>query len=245
MPGDMPVKGFALCNVIAAACAACHDDTWLQFGWDDRRILCSTNIDDIMHEPAWDDIEDAITTAQDQSSVAILHTHIPGVTVSATALDRLFRLAEEHHLRFFTFSELRADATPVAGLALSFDDSAVDAWYDIRETLAAHSARVTFFVTRFTNWTDEQHMKLEELAAAGHDVQAHSVNHLNAPDYVKEHGLAAYLSDEALPSIQVLEDAGFAVRAYAFPFGASNDELDDALLEHVDLVRVGVGSCPY
>jgi hypothetical protein len=30
-----------------------------------------------------------------------------------------------------------------------------------------------------------------------------------------------------------------------FPFGASNDALDDALLERVAYVRVGVGSCPY
>jgi hypothetical protein len=76
-------------------------------------------------------------------------------------------------------------------------------------------------------------------------VQAHSVDHLNAVEYATAHGVDAYIQDEALPSISVLQADGYDVTAYALPFGASNESIDDALLEHVAYVRVGVGSCPY
>jgi peptidoglycan/xylan/chitin deacetylase (PgdA/CDA1 family) len=231
---------------IAAAFGACTDESsLLQYGWDDKQVLCSTNIDDLTRDPAWDLIESALDVARDRRSVAILHTHVPDVTVSMTALDRVFSLAEQRQLDFVTFADLKSGAPSRAGLALSFDDAAIDAWYGIRDVLDARSVRVTFFVTRYYNWTPEQRSELMELAARGHDVQAHSVDHLDAPVYVSEHGLAAYLTDEALPSIDQLEADGFPVSAYAFPFGASTDELDDALLEHVAFVRVGLGSCPH
>ena len=57
--------------------------------------------------------------------------------------------------------------------------------------------------------------------------------------------VTAYLANEALPSIDVLQRDGYAIDAYAFPFGASNDALDAALLDYVRLVRVSPGSCPY
>jgi polysaccharide deacetylase len=196
--------------------AGCNDESrLLQFGWDDRRILCSTNIDDITKVPSWDLIEDAISVAHDDRSVAMLHTHAPGETVSTAALERVLGLADDHGLSYFTFSDFKGGAEARPGLALSFDDAAIDGWYGIKDMLAAHRARVTFFVTRYTNWTDEGKLRLAELAAAGHDVQAHSVNHFDAVKYVSEHGLDAYLADEALPSIDVLIADGFPVTSAA------------------------------
>ena len=48
-----------------------------------------------------------------------------------------------------------------------------------------------------------------------------------------------------MPSIRLLRDAGYPVTSFAFPFGASTRELEAALLEHVDRVRVGAGACPW
>jgi len=47
-----------------------------------------------------------------------------------------------------------------------------------------------------------------------------------------------------MPSIQILEDLGYAVTSYAFPFGESDDALDSVVLEPVQRVRVSPGSCP-
>src|SRR5690606_37432110 len=118
-----------------------------------------------------------------------------------------------------------------------FDDAAVDAWYEIRELLSAHGAKVSFYVTRFDRINQERRDKLRELEADGHSIEAHSLRHLVAPDFVEEHGLRAYMDREALPSIELLREAGFDPVAYAYPFGARTSEIDRALLEHVQMVR--------
>jgi peptidoglycan/xylan/chitin deacetylase (PgdA/CDA1 family) len=107
----------------------------------------------------------------------------------------------------------------------------------MRDTFRAHDARVTFFVKAYDVWTDAQRADLRALAADGHAIQAHSLRHQRATDYVTEHGLAAYLEDEALPSIDLLEADGYPVTDYAYPFGARTRELDRALLEHVERLR--------
>jgi len=158
---------------------------------------------------------------------------------------RIFDLVDANHLAYVTYSDIEAGGPPRAGVALCFDDQAVDVWTAQQPLLSQRGVRATFFATRYASWTADQHAELTALAAAGHDVQAHSVMHLNAVDYVAAHGLDAYLADEALPSISILEADGYPITAYAFPFGASNDALDAALLEQVHRVRVSPGSCPY
>jgi peptidoglycan/xylan/chitin deacetylase (PgdA/CDA1 family) len=223
----------------------CHDDSWLQYTWDDRDVLCSMAVDDYKGELSYDDLEDQLRYAAAHDSVALIHAHVPGETISIAGLERILDRVEANGLDYVTYSDFATGGAPRAGVALCFDDQGIIAWYAQRELLRAHGARVTFFATRYAMWTDEQHGMLAELAADGHDVQAHGVNHLNAPDYVDAHGMQAYLDDEALPSIEVLEADGYAVSAFAFPFGASNETLDAAMLEHVGRVRVSPGSCPY
>jgi peptidoglycan/xylan/chitin deacetylase (PgdA/CDA1 family) len=112
-----------------------------------------------------------------------------------------------------------------------------DAWYAIRPQLLAVGARVTFFVSRYAALRDEQHAKLHELAADGHAIEAHGVLHLRAPEYVEDHGLAAYLDNEVVPSIEVMRADGFPVTSFAYPFGARTAEIDDEILEHVAILR--------
>jgi peptidoglycan/xylan/chitin deacetylase (PgdA/CDA1 family) len=154
--------------------------------------------------------------------------------------------AQEHHLAFLTYRELDPAATPRAGLALAFDDNAIDAWYGLRDMLRANGAHVTFFVTRWYSRSEAERAELAELAADGHDIEPHSVNHLHAATYALQHGVAAYLADEAIPSIEGLTRAGYPPPTiYAFPFGEDTIDLDDALLAKVPRLRVSPGSCPY
>src|SRR5213078_2032002 len=144
--------------------------------------------------------------------------------------ERALTMADEHHLAYVTFRELDAHAAPRAGLALAFDDNAIDAWFSVRELLAVHGARVTFFVTRWYSRSDAERAELRALADDGHDVEPHSVNHLPAPRYVREHGLGAYLADEVIPSIDGLTRAGYSPpTTYAYPFGRDTAELDAAV----------------
>ena len=92
---------------------------------------------------------------------------------------------------------------------------------------------------RFDLLQQDQVAELHQFATDGDAVEAHSARHLRAPDYVTEHGLQAYLDNEALPSINNLVSAGFHPTSYAYPFGARSDELDAGLLQlpHVERLR--------
>jgi hypothetical protein len=230
---------------VAALVAGCGDEARFQYEWDDRRVLCSSSIDDLIYDVSWARIEERLAYARDRGSVAIVHAHVPEVTISLEAIERVLGLARQNGLDFVTFGELSPAGPARGGLALCFDDQAIGAWYGIRDRLAAHGARVTFFATRYAERSDEERARLAELAAAGHAVEAHGVDHRDAVAYVRAHGLEAYLADEFLPSVRILEEAGYAVTSFAFPFGDSSPALDEAVLAHVARVRVSTGSCPW
>jgi hypothetical protein len=228
-----------------AACAAHLGCADLTYDWDDRRVLCSTVVDDISNSTPWRLVEDGMIEAEALRSVLMLHAHAPGVTISIGAIERLLAMAESYHLALLTFRELQPGATPRAGLALAFDDNAIDAWFSVRDLLAAHGAHVTFFVPRWYSRSDAERGELRMLADAGHDVEPHSVNHLHPGDYVRDHGIDAYLADEVVPSIEGLTQAGYPpADTFAFPFGESSDEITAAVLRIVPRVRVSPGSCP-
>jgi peptidoglycan/xylan/chitin deacetylase (PgdA/CDA1 family) len=230
---------------LAAATAGCVERAPFQYGWDDRRVLCSSPIDDLVYDLAWDRIEERLDDARDHGSVAIFHAHVPEETISLSAIDRVLELARRDGLDFVRFDELSPEGPARAGLALSFDDQSIGAWYGIRDRLAAQGARVTLFVTHYAESTDEERAQLAELAAAGHGVEAHGVDHLDAVAYARDHGAEAYVADQILPSVDVLEQAGYRVTSFAFPFGASSRELEAAALPHLARVRVGPGDCPW
>jgi hypothetical protein len=242
----LPIAVVVAGTILGTLLAGCHDEHYLTYPWDDRRVLCSVAIDDLTADSPWDLVEDQMRVAERTDSVVLLHAHRPGISTSIGALQRVLIMAEQHHLAFLTYRELEAGATPRAGLALAFDDDSIDLWYGIRDILAAHGAHITFFVTRWYSRPDDERTELQELADAGHDVEPHSVNHLLATDYIRAHGLPAYLSDEMQPSIDGLVASGYMPPAiYAYPFGATTDELNDAVLKVVPRVRVSPGSCPY
>ncbi len=224
--------------MFAVACGSPHD---LAFHGGGQRVICSQSIDDHLARVPWNRIEWSMRSAEIAHTVLAFHGHGPGV--SRDAVEHLFALAEAHHLAPLTYRELGEAHGP--GFLLAFDDMATDAWLALDDVFANHHAHVTFFVTRWPTMSQAQHAAIHQLADAGHDIEPHGVNHLHAPAYATEHGIAAYIRDEVLPSIAALRDAGFApATTFAYPFGEHTTDLDAALLEHVPFVRVTTSECP-
>ena len=242
-----------LANVVVflcmAACTVEHRNRSLsaevQYRWDGSRVLCSKTVDDGAVNDGLTKVGAELDYAAAHRTAALLHGHVPLSSISFGQLSCMLQLADERDIELVTFGEFVDGSTPRPALALSFDDDAIDAWYAVRNLFTSRNARVTFFVTGYGAWTDEQKGKLAELSAAGHDVQPHGTYHLNAVDYVAEHGIEDYLEREVLPSIAQLEDAGYPVHTYAFPYGATTDEITEAVLEYVPQVRVTRSACPY
>jgi hypothetical protein len=235
----------ALAALAPAGCAqeriAETDEVY--FDWDQRRVLCGAGIDE-RNANDLDNLDEGMARARDRGEVLVLFAHEPGdgggADLSLDKLDGVLDLAVANELDFFTFADL-ADPDPDligrGGIALTFDDASVQAWYDVRDRFAARAARATFFVTRLDQQSDTKLAMLHELADAGHGIESHGLRHLNAPDYVEEFGLQAYLDDEVLPSLAAMRERGFEPTSFAYPYGHRTDAIDRALLEHVQLLR--------
>lgn len=211
------------------------------YDWTPRDVLCAANIDERGGNDL-DTIYAGLARARDRGEVLQLYGHQPGdlaagATVAVDKVEAILARADELGLQFFTSPELVADGAGTGGLALSFDDAHIDDWWWLRPTFQRYHARATFFISRYAQWDDRMKGELADLAADGHSIQAHSVGHLRAPEYVTEHGLDAYMADEALPSIDLLVADGYPITDYAYPFGARTGELDRALLAHVARLR--------
>jgi peptidoglycan/xylan/chitin deacetylase (PgdA/CDA1 family) len=202
---------------------------------DRRKVHCAINLDaSAGNMPT---IDGALDRARDRGEIVELYAHKPGVTVDVEDIEHVLAGAVDRGLAFVTYRDFALHTETLPGIALSFDDSSVALWFALRPLFTTYNARVTFFISRYARLGAELEDMVSMLAADGHDIAAHSVEHLRAPTYVEERGLGPYLRDEALPSIDVLREVGFDVTSFAYPFGARTSELDDALLEHVSVLR--------
>jgi Polysaccharide deacetylase len=225
---------------MAAALVGCHqplDEVDGAFYDGDHRLVhCAVDLDNQANSRVIN-LDDGLDRAVERGEVVELFAHQPGRTVPVEKIAYVLEAAAARHLRFVTYADFARGDSPAPGLALSFDDTSVDAWVALRPLFQQYQARITFFVSRYQTLGKRERAELKLLAADGHDIEPHSVQHLRAPDYVEDHGLAAYLRDEVDPSISMLRDDGYAAHAFAYPFGARTDELDEALARRVPILR--------
>lgn len=229
------------CTLLTACGDNIRDD--LYFTFDDRQVLCGFSIDEHIHPVDWDRLQERIDIAADQRWVLNVYAHTPGVTVSHETLDRAFAMFETAGLEFTTYRDLEPMDAPFTGVAFAFDDDAIDAWFGARDVFMRYGATLTFFVTYYATFTEEGRQRLHALADDGHAIEAHGVNHLSAVTYAADHGAEAYVTDEVLPSIQILRDDGFDPTSFAYPGGARSDETDAAIAPHVRYLRTTPGPC--
>ena len=238
---EPPHRATVACAFLGAALAAgCHENVGdidgVFYDGDGRTVHCAVNLDDDAHN-SLASIDSALDRAAARGEVAELYAHSPGRTVPISVVEHVLTGARDRGLAFVTYADFAAGDGTGPGLALSFDDTSVDDWHAMRPQFQAVGARITFFVSRYPGVKPAQRAKLTELAADGHAIEAHSINHLRGPEYVEDHGLAAYIADEVVPSIEQLRTDGHPVTSFAYPFGARTDEIDRAVLEHVAIVR--------
>jgi len=234
-----PSHAATLALLVVAGCQHDIGDTDGAFyDWSGRAMHCAVDIDSSTLNNTHSSLDSGLDRARDRGEVVELYAHHPGDTVSVDDIEYVLAGAKERGLDFVTYKDFAdPDQTPRGALALSFDDTSVGAWHDQLDLFAKYDARITFFVSRYEYLSDEDHALLHDIAAAGHVIEAHTVNHLRAPDYVEANGMTAYMTDEVMPSIQILEDDGFDVTAFAYPFGSRTDETDHAILEQVQTLR--------
>lgn len=221
----------------AAACHAPLDEVDGAFYDGDHRLVhCAVDLDNKPNSRVAN-LDGGFDRALERGEVVELFGHHPGGTVPIPKIEYVVSEAARRGLAFVTYADFAHGTDTAPGLALSFDDTYVDSWFALRPLFQQYHARITFFVSRYDLLTDDQRDELQLLAADGHDIEPHTARHQRAPDYVEEHGMAAYLRDEVDPSIAWLRADGYEVTAFAYPFGARTGELDDEIAKRVPVLR--------
>jgi hypothetical protein len=227
----------ALVALVAGGCQLQLDEVDGVFYNGDRRLVhCGVNLDSSANA-SLESVDSALDRARDRGEVAELYTHNPGMTVPLSKLEHVLAGARDRGLAHFTYADFAHDRPVEAGVALSFDDTSIDAWFALRPMLQQYDARVTFFISRYYTLTPERRDEVRQLAADGHAIEAHSVRHMRAPEYVEQYGLNAYVRDEVDPSIAILRADGYPVEAFAYPFGARTEQLDRAIGKRLPVLR--------
>lgn len=236
---------------------ACHLDLGqvdsAYYNWDHRKVHCAVDIDSSA-DNSLDSIESGLDRAARTGETLELYAHEPGTTVSWDTVEAVLAGAQSRGLAFVTFDDIVNGNRPAGGaLAMSFDDAHVPQWIAGRPMFQQYAARLTFWVAYYDRYTDDDKANLQTLYGDGHAVEAHTVRHQRAPEYVEEYGVDTWMSAEVDPSIDELEADGYTVSAFAYPYGSRTDETDKAVLERVPIVRSvayawdspAVDPCPY
>lgn len=211
-------------------------------GVREPEVLCAASVDD-KYNVSVDELGHAMARAHSQRDTLHLYAHDPGHTISMAHVESVLAMAAERGMDFVTYAQLGTGGDH-GSLALSFDDDSVDDWTMMRPLLDQYHARVTFFVTHYLDMTDAEHQQLKDLEADGHDIEFHTVAHLNAPQYVAMYGIQRYLDDEITPALEAMKNDGYDITSFAYPYGARTPELDAALTPLFEHIRAISSTCP-
>jgi peptidoglycan/xylan/chitin deacetylase (PgdA/CDA1 family) len=124
-----------------------------------------------------------------------------------------------------------------AGVILSFDDDYINEWYATNQKLKKYSWKGTFCVCKINRLKHYQILKLLELQKEGHEIAGHTLNHINAVDYIRVHTINEYMHQEIDPMLKLMNFYGLKVTSFAYPYGARNEKLDAALLQKFKIIR--------
>lgn len=129
-----------------------------------------------------------------------------------------------------------------AGLVLTFDDRNFDDWLAALPLFDQYGVKATFFIS---GPIDEKALAAcRQLIAHGHAIGSHSVHHLKAVEYVREHSVEDYLRQEIQPQLDAWRAAGISVTSFAFPSSSSDAATESALLKIFRHLRIGGPMAP-
>jgi len=125
------------------------------------------------------------------------------------------------------------------GVALTFDDTTVDAWFSQKSLFDKYDAKVTFFVSHFYSLEEEQIDKLRILENSGSEIGCHTYNHKgverdfhNNPTRIEE-----YINAQIKPAYDGMIAAGFHPKSFAYPYGEHDENYDNAVKAYFPYLR--------
>ncbi|MBD2895906.1 hypothetical protein amrb99_48480 [Actinomadura sp. RB99] len=116
---------------------------------------------------------------------------------------------------------LLANAQTRTWVSLTFDDGLQDQYDNVRALLDRHGMKATFFVSTGLLGRPGRMTRSEvmDLAASGHEIGGHTLDHLDLTDLPGGERHRQVCDDRT-----ALRRMGLPARAFAYPFGAVDDD---------------------
>lgn len=113
------------------------------------------------------------------------------------------------------------------GIVLAFDDYSADTWEECFDLFDKYNVKVTFFVNAYEP-TEFCFKAIER----GHEIAYHTAGHVNLREVTEEE-----IYQQAIAPIEVFREQGIELTTFAYPQGAYNEELNELLLQHYNILR--------
>ncbi|MDF1737956.1 MAG: polysaccharide deacetylase family protein [Verrucomicrobiales bacterium] len=133
----------------------------------------------------------------------------------------------------------KPDPLEKGGVVLTFDDRNFDDWLDAIPLFEKYQAKATFFISGVID--AKAIATALELQSHGHAIGSHSVHHLSAIDYLKNHTAAEFVKEEIEPQLTAFKAAGITPTAFAYPMSKNHPDTDRELLKLFRHLRTGMG----
>ena len=126
-----------------------------------------------------------------------------------------------------------------AGLALTFDDYAVDGWFDMNPIFQEYGVKATFFVSNFHTLSAIQIDKLKMLESGGAEIGCHTYSHdgVNRDYQHNINRINEYINTQILPALENMKASGFNPKSFAYPYGEHEKEYDHAVRAYFPYLR--------
>jgi len=128
-------------------------------------------------------------------------------------------------------------------ICLTFDDARYDEWLPLMPLFRKYHAHATFFFDKTIDIAALDAMK--KLAAEGHSIGLHTVNHLDAVPAIPERGVDAYVQSEIRPQLDACAGAGLEIRNFAYPNNVRSEKTDALLSAKCGFRRFRAGASGY
>ncbi len=127
------------------------------------------------------------------------------------------------------------------GVALTFDDASIDPWIELLPMFQKYNVHATFFICTSCSENPLDKSKLKQLADAGNEIGSHTMHHYHLSEYLRNHTIDEYLTNEIIPTLQYFDTLNIPITSFAYPYGEHNSSSDKLLSKYFQKIR-GISS---
>ena len=127
-----------------------------------------------------------------------------------------------------------------AGISLTFDDTTIDAWFNLRTMFNKYQAKATFFISHFYSLDTQQINKLKTLEADGSEIGCHTYDHKGvSQDFNNDVSrINEYIEAQIKVPYNQMVAAGFNPVSFAYPYGEHQALYDQAVRAYFPYIRL-------